>query len=248
MNPEGLNSQAWLRRASLFLLAAGSTMIITVWLIPVSSGLLRVAWLAALAGCVMGLTGLVWKMPALRFLLVILAALACLPLFLPGRPLDRDALRADYLRRMKVLEGTPYFWGGETAWGIDCSGLPRKALREAMLRQGLSTLNGRAVRGFFENWWFDASAKALGQGYRGYTTGLPHKGSIRTMDTSGLLPGDLAITRDGRHVMVYFGADQWIQADPGAGKVIIENGRTAPNHWFDAPVTTHRWNALTEGW
>ena len=248
MNAKGINSKSWRSKASWFLLASSTAVIATVWLVPVSSGILRLAWLAALAGLVVGLTGLLWKRPFLRLIPVSLAWLVCLPVVLPGRPLDRDALRRDYVQRLRDFEGAPYFWGGETAHGIDCSGLPRKALREAMLHQGLSTLNGKAVRGFFENWWFDASAKALGQGYRGYTVALPNKGTVRTLDTIGMRPGDLAVTGDGRHVMVFLENDRWIQADPGPGQVIIENGRTSPNRWFDAPVTIHRWSALSDEW
>jgi len=231
----------------MILFIVSTAAMIMAWLIPISSGSLRLAWLAAWAGLVAGFTGLLWKRPLLRLAPLMLAALVCLPWVLPGHPLDRDRLRADYLQRLTAFEGTMYFWGGENSRGIDCSGLPRKALRDAMLHQGLTTLNGRGIREFTAHWWFDASARALAQGYRNYTVGLQNKGSIRTMNTTGMVPGDLAVTEDGRHVMVYLGADQWIQADPGAGKVTIENGRTAPNHWFDAPVNTRRWSELAAG-
>jgi NlpC/P60 family len=247
MNAKGIKSKSSQSRASQFLLAASTAVIITVCLVPVSSGMLRLAWLAALAGLLVGLTGLLWKRPVLRLMPGSLALLVCLPMVLPGRPLDQAALRMDYCHRLIALEGSNYFWGGEATHGIDCSGLPRKALRQAMLHQGLSTLNGLGVRSFLENWWFDASAKALGQGYRQYTIRLPNKGTVRTMDTIGMHPGDLAVTADGIHVMVYLGDDQWIQADPGPGKVIIANARISSNKWFNAPITTHRWRVLSEG-
>jgi hypothetical protein len=228
-------------------IAACVGVMVIVWLIPVSSGLLRLAWLGTWAGLVGGLTGWFWRSPVLRAVPIAMACVASLPFVFPARPLDREALGKGYLRRLTALEGTPYFWGGEMAHGIDCSGLPRKALRDSLLHQGITSFNGSGTRGFFRHWWFDASAKALGMGYRGYTVPLPNTGTIRTLDTTGMQPGDLAITRDGRHVMVFLGVEQWIQADPAAGKVIIENGRTSPNHWFNAPVTTHRWRELSAG-
>jgi hypothetical protein len=246
MKTNRVRANPWFAGGAALLSGISSTVIITVWLVPVSSGILRLAWLAALAGFVFGLTGLLWKRPALRLIPGSLALLACLPMVIPGRPLDQVSLRADYCRRLKALEESPYHWGGESARGIDCSGLPRMALRQAMLHEGISTLNGQGVRAFLENWWFDASAKALGQGYRQYTVPLPNRGTVRAIDTTGMLPGDLAVTRDGVHVMVYLGDDQWIQADPGAGKVILENGRTSSIRWFDAPVFTCRWRVLSE--
>jgi hypothetical protein len=64
------------------------------------------------------------------------------------------------------------------------------------------------------------------------------------MSYAKLLPGDLAVTADGKHVMVYLRGDQWIQAEPGIGKVAIMNARIDDNVWFHVPVTTHRWTIL----
>ncbi len=69
-------------------------------------------------------------------------------------------------------------------------------------------------------------------------------GKITDMNYSGLLPGDLAVTTCGTHLLVFLGEDQWIQADPGLGAVAILDGRKDLNSWFQIPVTLHRWRVL----
>jgi cell wall-associated NlpC family hydrolase len=147
---------------------------------------------------------------------------------------------------MAAFEGTRYHWGGENARGIDCSGLPRRALRDALLAYGVKHFNGTAFRTYLGHWWFDASAKALGEAYRDYTTPLGIRGTIHEMDATGLLPGDLAVTACGRHILAFVGDGRWIQADPGIGAVATLDGRTADNPWFRVEVTTHRWKSLTQ--
>ncbi|BCU75667.1 NlpC/P60 family protein [Luteolibacter sp. LG18] len=177
----------------------------------------------------------------------VLPALVTIPFFLPSRPVGRAELREDYIAAMKRYEGVRYLWGGEGRSGIDCSGLPRRAMRDALLRQGWRHGNGAAFREWADQWWHDASAKALGEGYRGLTRPLGISGTVRTVKAAGLMPGDLAITRDGRHVMVYFGGGSWISADPGAGKVVIEDPVKASNPWFDAPVVCRRFRMVSTG-
>lgn len=180
-----------------------------------------------------------------RCLLYAIVILCLLPVFFPGSPITRQYVQEDYVKRMIAMEGVPYFWGGENKYGIDCSGLPRRALRDALLADGLSRLNGTAVRMWAEQWWFDASARALAASYRNYTVDLQQSGTIKTMSYEGLEPGDLAVTKNGVHILSYIGKDLWIQASPGAQKVIILNGRTDESPWFTVPVTTHRWSALS---
>jgi hypothetical protein len=232
----------------LWILIAGALAgaVVTV-LNPVNSSLLRLAFLASAGGLWLGLLVVSWKCRPARLALLLVAVGLAVPFALPGRAIDAAALRNDYLRRMAGFEGTRYHWGGEGPRGIDCSGLPRRALRDALLSHGLRHANGRACREFARQWWFDTSAQALGEGYRGNTRPLGLTGTIRKMDYAPLSPGDLAVTVNGLHVLAYAGGGKWIQADPGIGAVATLDGRTADNAWFDMPVTVHRWCLLDDG-
>lgn len=157
-----------------------------------------------------------------------------------------EYLSYDEMKRLQALEGTVYIWGGESSQGIDCSGLPRKSYRDALFVYGVKHGNGAACRMFLEQWWYDTSALALGQGYRGFTVSLRQGGKIKEMSYDELKPGDLAVTDSGVHTLVYLGDGQWIQADPGIGHVATLDGREDPNAWFKQPVSMHRWRELAE--
>lgn len=233
------------RTRTLVLLTAGALFLATtVAAQPINATSYRLVFLVSALGTWLGLLLIFWKRVAARVVLGAFAATLALILLLPGRAIDRDELRASYLARLLSYEGTDYAWGGENGLGIDCSGLPRRALRDAVLAYGVRDFNGDATRMYVEQWWFDTSAKALGQGYRDFTIGLGVRGTIASMSYESLLPGDLAVTDSGVHVMVYVGAESWIQADPLSGSVITLNGRTGDSTWFQSPITMHRWKVL----
>ncbi|MDX1680323.1 MAG: NlpC/P60 family protein [Akkermansiaceae bacterium] len=211
---------------------------------PVNSKIFKLAFLGSLGVAWFGLLLLLWHRKPHRITVLVVPLLLALPFLLPGREMDADELRQDYVRRMSALEGAEYYWGGESSRGIDCSGLPRRALRDALLAYGIRHFNGRATRAYLEQWWFDASAVALAKGHRDYTNPVGVGGTIQEMSYDPLVPGDLAVTENGIHVLAYVGAGKWIQADPGVGAVVTLDGRSADNGWFRTPVRVYRWRVL----
>ena len=228
------------RRLILLLTVGSLAALILLNLDPVSTRAHRLVILCSVAGICFGPLFLPWKFVAARVVFIFIPFLLLAPFLLPGKAIDQGNLRLDYLARIVSYEGTGYHWGGENRRGIDCSGLPRKALRDALLHQGLRNLNGRCTRLFLKHWWNDASAKALAEGYLGYAAPTGEQGTIATMGYGKLQPGDLAVTEDKRHVLIFLGDENWVQADPAAEKVTIANGRTGKSGWFAVPVTLHR--------
>jgi hypothetical protein len=211
---------------------------------PLHSSVTKLAMLGSIGICWMCSLILLRKYYVYRTILIVLTILACIPFLLPSRAIDATELRANYLQALTRYEGSTYYWGGENKRGIDCSGLPRRSLRDALLRYGIAHANGKAFRLAAEQWYYDTSAKALGEGYRSFTKNLAIEGTVQSIDNSTLQAGDLAVTKSGIHTMVYLGEGKWIQADPGIGAVATLHGRNDQNTWFDAPITMHRWSIL----
>ena len=175
----------------------------------------------------------------------IVASVLVVGVFLtPGRNIDRESLLNRYEASLVSFDQTQYRWGGESSRGIDCSGLPRRALRNALLGEAFSKANPSALRYWLEQWWFDASARAMRDEYRNFTFPVGITGKISEMESGKINPGDLAVTQSGMHVLAYLGEDVWIQADPGIGAVAILNGKTDENSWFESKVSIHRWSVF----
>lgn len=232
---------------SAFFSGATVVCVVIAALNPINSTLSRGALLACLGLAAVTLARRLHpRYPrAVKITVSALLGLTRLIGLLPGRPANPNTLRARYLSAPTTFEGTRYIWGGEGRFGIDCSGLPRRALRTALVREALVTANPSLLRQALSQWWFDASARALSQGYRSFTQPLPVEGTLKKLVTSTLLPGDLAITHDGIHLIVYLGEDRWIQADPSHQKVVTLNAKTDTNLWFNIGVSLHRWSLLT---
>ena len=233
-----------LRRTSLW--AAPLLLALSVWGVPITSAWIKAIQILLLAGSIIVWLTALWSRKIL-FMIVTLAVALVVTLFaLPGRqPSSSEALGGRLSSALQSYEGTRYWWGGENKIGIDCSGLIRRGMMDAALREGLARLDGPLLRTSADLWWHDCSAEALGEGYRGYTIPITTAKSLNTLNHSLLQNGDLAIAGGGSHILAYLGDRRWIQADPVAEKVIIETS-PSKNIWFSGPVKIVRWQRLAE--
>jgi len=231
--------------------------IITIWVVlwslwlvlliqPENRGILRLGVLALFFGQLLSGAVLFWKQKAIRYGLAALLIITLLPLALPSRAVNQEKLREAYINSLKPYDGTTYIWGGENRVGIDCSGLVRRGFIAAALKQGLAEFNGNLVRKACSLWWYDASAEAMRDEYRGESVVLLEAPDLNSLDHSRLLPGDFAVTRNGVHTLVYIGDNTWMQADPGRGRAQYEKIPVHDSGWFTTPVVLLRWRVLHE--
>ncbi len=178
--------------------------------------------------------------------ITLLALGVCLILLHGNHPPDAARLQATYVRCLLSYRGAPYVWGGETHWGIDCSGLARCALWDAMQREGGREGNPRllGIPGW-QFWWRDMTAADLRDGKYGYTHVVGSADHLAGATVPDLRAGDLAVTSNGMHVLIYLGDARWIEADGDAHRVRTVRCADEPEHaWFHLPMMIMRWRVL----
>lgn len=159
------------------------------------------------------------------------------------KPPNVRALEQMYVKQLLYYRGTPHQWAGETNGGIDCSGLARAALWQAMLKVGVKEANSSLLGPqLWKFWWRDLSAGDMLKGRYGYTRVIGVADRLAGHDTSALSEGDMAIVGRGTHVLIYCGEDQWIGANPQDGRVVLNKATARSKRpYFLQPVTFVRW-------
>lgn len=233
-----------LRRVAIGLWLALIPLLIVMLNSTVSSRRLRIGILVVAGTLIAG--GLVFANRHKNVLFSASAILLGIGLFLnlPGRPFSKASLEQRYLTEMASYNGVPYVWGGESRRGIDCSGLLRRSWQDALLKEGLITLNPTLVRAAIDLWWNDTTAQHIGQGYGGRTYTVTTCRSLNELDHALLQPGDMAVTASGGHILGYLGDSKWTEADPLALKVLTFSVPENTNAWFTTPMTIVRWRPL----
>jgi hypothetical protein len=234
---KSLKAKLWLRWLLLWPIMVGLV------LYPVSNAILRATSIVIGFLLVIGILFFYWRYRWLRFSTLSIVGIIAIFLTLPGRPAQPTHLRQRYLNALESYAGTRYVWGGEGRFGIDCSGLVRVGLINALLAQGFATLDPEAARQAIRLWWYDCSAKALGEEYHNFTGHLIDSDALNQLDYEHIQPGDIAVTADGLHVLAYLGDQVWIQAEPNL-KQVIKFQSPSTNEWFQTPVRLMRWQAL----
>ncbi len=225
---------------------AALVLFVAVALYPASHGFTRAGGLALFFVVWFGLIFLCWHHRTLRFSLIGVTLLSAGFLALPAHSHPAtDSLRTDYVAGLRRYDGVTYYWGGESPKGIDCSGLIRRGLTDSLFIRGISTLDAGLVRHAISLWWHDCTARDFGEGH-GYTTRLFSAPSINVLDQSKILPGDLAVTSNGVHIMAFLGDSHWIEADPGIGRVVTVSVPSKDNLWFHGPMNIVRWNIFQQ--
>ena len=234
-----------LRRVAFGLWIALLPLFVVMLLWPVNSRSLRIGILIAASGLILGSLIVAWKRRAVFLALVGLYFSIGLFLLLPGySPQNIADFQGPYTEAMAAYEGVQYVWGGENRFGMDCSGLVRKGFENAILKKGILSLNPFLVRGAIDLWWNDTTASEIGRGYDGRTIHVTACSSLNSLDSALLLPGDMAVTTSGTHVMAYLGNNKWVGADPGEMKVTIFTIPEIKNGWFSCPMNIMRWEKI----
>ena len=212
---------------------------------PVQTTRSRVLVVGCLIFGAIGWPLVMWRRRGIRRAMLALEVIVLVLFFgLPNRPTGRTAaLRESYQSQLQRYMGLDYVWGGETEFGVDCSGLVRRAMIRACWSEGLRRMDGGLLRMATDLWLHDCSANAIGDGYRGLTQPVTQSSSLNAADATQFQPGDMAVVADGLHIMVYLGDNSWIEADPIAMKVVKE---TTPSRspWFQTHVKVVRWTML----
>jgi hypothetical protein len=217
-----------------------------LWYSPYVDFPIRVLTVTVASLIIVGSIILAWRRRFLRWIVLVIFGLFALFIVMPSQSRDNSTeIRGRYCEALDSYQGCRYQWGGVGYFGIDCSGFVQKSLEDALVAQGIRTHNPALLRESAWIYWYRTTAKVLGEGDAGRTYTVTTCPNLNALDYSLLMPGDLAVTTTGEHVMAYLGDKVWIAADPTEGKVTRFNIPELKNPYFSVPMRIVRWKILS---
>ncbi len=229
-------TQSSARTATLLLLAAP----LTAWAVASTAVVNGLARLGVVFGCALAAIGLLLLARKSAVGRVVFTGVAAAGLVVVVAPVHTSgqALQAQLVVEVHRYVGVPYMWGGESIHGIDCSGLPRAARRDAAIALAIRNIDPGLIRVAIVDWFVDVGASGLLAG-RG-TSRVAAANRADLLPRALLEPGDLICTADGTHVMVVVDDDSVIEADPLPDRVIVAPVADHRNPWMNTPVVAVR--------
>jgi hypothetical protein len=246
MNPASSRRRRLLYR--ILWLVALAQLVAGALVYPVSNAITRAGGVALFVLVWFGLAALCWRLRPVRYFCLVVTLFAAGFIAWPSRiKADADALRHDYVAALRRYDGVPYVWGGESLSGIDCSGLIRRGLIDALFTRGIRTADPALVRSALSLWWNDCSARDLGEARSGLTVPVVEVKNLNEFDPAKILPGDMAVTSNGVHILAFTGDRTWIEADPAADRVLTLTTPDPDCSWFKSNMKIVRWRLLQSG-
>lgn len=207
---------------------------------PVDNTLARLALLACLGLVLAGGILWIWSRKACRWAALLIVAVFGTLVLVPVGPVpDASRLRTHFVKRLEENLGKPFVWGAENRRAMDCSGLIRYSMRGAMRTELLATGNPRLLHLLVKAWWLDRAARDFLWPWNGLAAPVLKAATTPAVDLGQLVPGDVAVTGYGSHILAYLGDNRWIQADPERGRVVVDTAPVAQG-WYKFPVEALR--------
>lgn len=234
----------------LLFLIISPLLLLACWYAPVTNSFSRVGVIVSGVMTLIGVSVTVWRFRIWRRVLIVVVVGVLLFVFCPwfGR-YSHQELRRAYVQELESYIGAPYVWGGEGRFGIDCSGLARRGLIDALLKEGFRQRSPVLVREALWLWWHDSTAKGIGEFYSGIGKTFFYVDEEKVLlnefdyDRRQPLPRGVMATND-THIMIYLGNKEWIGADPSEGKVVKFHIPETKSYYFSTPMKLVYWDVL----